>query len=246
MSDQGSSKKFGMLLPIVAGLVLILLFSGLGRWQLERAREKDRLFEEFDSATGTSLEHGPVDDKAATRNRFSRISVFGRYDTERQFLLDNMINEGRVGYQVLTPLSMPGEARMLLVNRGWIAMDSDRSILPATPVDTGERRIEGRIGRLPVAGIRAGAGLDASETGWPRRAQFPRRGELEEALGEELFAYVLLLEPDQPDGYVREWRPAVMSADRHRAYALQWFAMAATVAILIVVLFLRSQRENKE
>lgn len=246
MSRRPSSKVFAVLLPIAAGIVLIALFVGLGRWQLGRAQEKARLFEEFDNATDTVVEHGPIENKAAARRRFTRIGVFGRYDADRQFLLDNMVSEGRVGYQVLTPLLVPGDDRVLLVNRGWIAMDSDRRVLPPIPVGTGERQVNGRIGRLPVAGLRAGPGLEPSESGWPRRAQFPKRSELEDALGYELFNYVLLLDPDQPDGYVREWRPTVMNADRHRAYALQWFAMAATVAILVLVLFFRRRREDPE
>lgn len=240
MSESAGSKRFGGIIPVLAALVVFILFVSLGRWQLNRADEKERLFEGFDIATESVVQRGPVNDEAARRDRFARLAVYGSYD-DRQFLLDNMVSNGRVGYQVLTPLRLPGEARLLLVNRGWIPINPDRRILPRPDVDLEDREVTGRIGRLPVAGFRAGPGLLGDETGWPRRAQFPTREELEAELGSAVFDYVLLLDPDQPDGYLREWRPTVMNPDRHRAYSLQWFAMAATVVILFLVLFIRNR-----
>ncbi|MEZ5459042.1 MAG: SURF1 family cytochrome oxidase biogenesis protein [Steroidobacteraceae bacterium] len=37
-------------------------------------------------------------------SRFARVSVQGRWDGQRQFLLDNRTRDGRAGYEVLTPL----------------------------------------------------------------------------------------------------------------------------------------------
>jgi surfeit locus 1 family protein len=59
---------------------------------------------------------------------------------------------------------------------------------------------------------------------------------LEEVLDYPLFGYVLMLEENEPDGFVREWIPTVMSADQHRGYAVQWFAMAAVILILFTAL----------
>src|SRR6185312_11348887 len=61
--------------------------------------------------------------------RFQRVSVAGRYDAMYQFLLDNRINEGRAGYEVLTPLDLD-DGRTVLVNRGWVPFSGYREKLP--------------------------------------------------------------------------------------------------------------------
>ena len=43
-----------------------------------------------------------------------------------------------------------------------------------------------------------------------------------------------------PDGFVREWSPYLgIGPDRHRGYALQWFSLAAAVAVVWIVLKVR-------
>jgi len=46
--------------------------------------------------------------------------------------------------------------------------------------------------------------------------------------------FVLLMDPDAAGGFVRHWVPEEMGPGRHFAYALQWFAMAAVLAALLV------------
>ena len=58
-----------------------------------------------------------------------RISVAGRWDAARQFLLDNRTRDGRAGYEVLTPLQLD-DGRWLIVNRGWVSFSGYRERLP--------------------------------------------------------------------------------------------------------------------
>jgi cytochrome oxidase assembly protein ShyY1 len=46
------------------------------------------------------------------------------------------------------------------------------------------------------------------------------------------------------DGLVREWGPPDAGADRHRGYALQWFALAVLALLLYVVLNLKRPRHG--
>ncbi len=63
--------------------------------------------------------------------RFQRVSVKGRLDPDHQFLLDNRTNEGRPGYEVLTPLYLDAAERdVILVDRGWIPFSGFRDKLP--------------------------------------------------------------------------------------------------------------------
>jgi surfeit locus 1 family protein len=55
-----------------------------------------------------------------------------------------------------------------------------------------------------------------------------------------------LLDPAEADGYTREWRPALMSPEKHLAYAIQWFMMAGTIMIIYVVLTIKAARRAKQ
>jgi len=61
------------------------------------------------------------------------------------------------------------------------------------------------------------------------------------ALSREAYPYILLLDQDQADGFVREWQPATFPPQRHLGYAVTWFAMAAALLILYVATHLRRQ-----
>ncbi len=224
------------LIPSAAAVVCFVLFANLGRWQLERAHEKDALFASFEQQQPMAAALGLASHDNAEENRYQHRKVYGHYDTAHQFLLDNMVHQGRVGYQVLTPLILPDRQQALLINRGWIPLAGTRQDLPSVAVETGLRHLTGRIDRLPRVGIRPGPGVAMDQRGWPRLALFPTTNELEDVLEYPLFDFVLLLNKNEPDGYLRQWRPKVMSANRHRGYALQWFAMAATILILFTVL----------
>jgi cytochrome oxidase assembly protein ShyY1 len=72
--------------------------------------------------------------------------------------------------------------------------------------------------------------------GWPRVTSFPQTADLSAALGRPLEPRQLLLEADQPGGYLRNWQPASASfpPERHQAYAVQWWSLAALAAGLFL------------
>jgi cytochrome oxidase assembly protein ShyY1 len=39
----------------------------------------------------------------------------------------------------------------------------------------------------------------------------------------------VLLDPGEPDGYLRQWQPPGFPPVRHIAYAVQWFSLAAAL-----------------
>jgi surfeit locus 1 family protein len=43
---------------------------------------------------------------------------------------------------------------------------------------------------------------------------------------------IVLLDPESPGGYVREWSPAGMPPSRHFSYAIQWWGFAAVLLVL--------------
>lgn len=214
----------------------------LGRWQLRRAEEKRALFDAFAAGADATL---LIDIHTPKVRRYQHIEASGRYDESRQLLIDNMVNGGRAGYFVITPFALQGGGWML-VNRGWLPLGVSRAVRPAIAVAGDERRIRGRADNMPSAGIRMGEPAALSPP-FPIVAQYPTRAEVARLLGENAWtaaADAVLLDPGEPDGYVRSWAPPGFPPMRHVGYAVQWFAMALALFVIYVVVNFRRDGES--
>jgi surfeit locus 1 family protein len=67
---------------------------------------------------------------------------------------------------------------------------------------------------------------------WPKLTSFPTMSDLSTALQHPLESRQLLLNPDQPSGFVREWQLAGFGPERYLSYAVQWWAFATLALIL--------------
>lgn len=215
-------------------LAAVALFASLGAWQLDRAAEKDLRLERFASG-GDELVDLP--DDATPVPRYQHVRATGRYESGRQFLLDNMTHDGQPGYRVLTPLIRDGGA-VVIVDRGFVAGSGDRSRLPGIAVDAAPRVVTGRADFLPRPGIELAADPG---TGWPRVVGFPHIEDIGAALGREVHPQVILLDPQDDDGYQRDWQPPGIGPERHLGYAVQWFGFAVTAFVIWVLLSLRKR-----
>lgn len=214
-------------LPLLVGALLVAQFAGLGAWQISRGLEKRAERTAFNSDTGFSAwRHG------MEIRPFQRLRATGRYDTDHQILLENIIVNGRYGYYVLTPLIGEEEEPVLLVNRGWIEKRGDLFDGASLDVATGRTTVRGRAGSLPRAGYKMGAAIDPASK-WPKRAVYPDSGEVAAALGRAVQPFVLLMDHEEPDGFLRQWVPTEFGPGKHFAYAFQWFAMAVVLAALL-------------
>jgi surfeit locus 1 family protein len=214
----------------------VAVFGGLGIWQLRRADATRAYFAAFEAPPGTQILAGAVDDSQAAAQPFAHVRLRGRYDGAKQVLLDARVRRGLNGYEVLTPLQTADGA--VLINRGWVPAPALREVLPEIAVSDAEREITGRIARLPVPGLRSSAPATAN-AGWPRRLLFPTAQEISRAVGYRVHDYQVLLAAAEPEGFLRDWRPSVMSPEQHLGYALQWFALALAVIIVFVTLNFR-------
>jgi surfeit locus 1 family protein len=218
-------------------IVLIAMLISLGRWQLRRADEKRALFDSFAAGTdATRL----IDLGTPRVPRYQHIEASGHYDQTRQILIDNMVNAGRAGYFVITPFALTGGG-WVLVNRGWVALGASRAVRPTIPVTSETRRVRGRADNLPSPGIQLGTKGKLAPP-YPVVAAFPTHAELAQLLGESAWTKatdLVLLDPVEPDGYVRSWAPPGFPPMRHIGYAVQWFALALTLLVIYVVTNLR-------
>ena len=221
------NEHFRRIFPPVVGIGLILLFVSLGRWQLDRAAEKNELHALFDNDSAYARVTGdmPVTD-------YQNIESYGYYLDAQQVLIDNMFVDSRIGHYVITPFRYAADEPLLIVNRGWVArpVDSDMNV----DLSTGESRrtIRGRVGRLPKVGIRSGEAFEGAGD-WPKKAIYPTLDDLAKELDEDVLPFILLLHPEADDGFVRRWQPTGSGPSMHYGYAFQWFAMAAAVFVIL-------------
>jgi len=230
---------------IVPGALLLLSagFVSLGRWQLERAEVNRGIEQRFELADGLPALDRPVGGADADTHRYRRMTLAGRYEADVQVLLDNMIRDGRAGFEVLTPFAVEGFDRLVVVNRGWVPAAWDRSELPDVAVAERATTLHGRIDRLPRAGLTLG---DAPEPA-DRRVivmSFPDIDDLEVVLGRKLHPFQLLLDPQADSGFVRDWAPPRGLDDRNLAYAVQWFALAGLGIVLAIGAAIRATRRS--
>lgn len=224
---------FGSLLT----LVLLPGLIGLGLWQLRRAGEKRELMAQAEQGRKQIRPLTAVN--ASRLARYQRVSVEGSYEPAHQVLLDNMPSvHGQPGYRVLTPFKLSDQS-LLLVDRGWVPMGAERRQRPQIAVDAQPRQIVGMLDELPRPGVRAGnAGIQPDI--WPQVLNYPTLQELQGLYGPGLQSRIVLLDAAAVDGFERAWQINLgFSPERHVAYAVQWFGLAATLLIIFVVVNLK-------
>ncbi|MDI1230082.1 MAG: SURF1 family protein [Methylobacter sp.] len=222
-------------IPTLVYLCLLPVLLTLGLWQLDRSEQKQALLNLQEQAVATETLHlSEVMENSTETLRYKQVEVTGRYDMAHQFLIDNQISGGKAGYFVLTPLILTGETKAVLVNRGWIPLSSDRSILPDLQINPVQATITGRINDFPSVGIKL-AGAEIPTSSWPSVVQVVDSQVLAKKLGYSLFQFQVELAKELPDGFKREWHTTtIMLPEQHTAYAIQWFALALTLTILFI------------
>jgi surfeit locus 1 family protein len=235
--DAGTPMRRPRWIPFAAMIAFVIVCIMAGNWQHRRMAEKDALraaLEAADRAPPVALPSG-ADDWQAWRYR--RVIAHGHYDASEQFLLDNRVHDGRVGYDVVTPLALRDGA-WLLVDRGFVPMGRDRNDLPRAPPPAGDVSVEGRV-EIPPSGFMLGNAEPAGSL-WPhldpaRFAQRTHRAVLP--------VYLQATGGAVGDGALeRDWPAPDLGSERHLGYMVQWYTFAAMAAGLWVFFTLRGLR----
>jgi surfeit locus 1 family protein len=225
--------------PTLVTLVVFGFLLSLGFWQLHRAEEKREILRNYQGDKDGAVIRLNAELKSAGGLDYQHASSIGRYDSAHQLLLDNRTHEGRAGYQVLTPLILRDSEVAVLVNRGWLPVGKSRDQLPDVAVGEAQRTVLGRL-KIPPAEVFM-LGEEELRQGWPYRIQRIHIQTLSEELQRTLLPVVLLLDNEEPDGYLREWQPLVgFGPERNVGYAVQWFGLAA--ALLVIYFTVNSRR----
>jgi surfeit locus 1 family protein len=218
-------------LTIIYLLILSLLIS-LGFWQLERATEKRLFLQQQQQRIKSILNLTSETEDNLKLLRYRAVMIEGHYEPQKQFLIDNQIVKGKAGYFVMTPFVLKHSTKAVLINRGWLQANPDRSLLPDIALLENQNQIVGRINNFPSVGLKL-QGAEIPTEGWPSVVQVAESKVLAKKLGYDLFSFQVELDPMQPQGYNRQWlEKTIMPPEKHIGYAVQWFGLAITLTFL--------------
>lgn len=241
MSQQSSPAPRRSLF-LLGGLALaaIAVLAGLGVWQLRRGAQKQVFIAALNLAAS-----GPPKPAWSAASPFDRVSLAGSFEAGQSVFVRVTLPEG-LGVYVLTPLRTAGAT--ILVNRGFMKTGQDGRP-PA---------VDAPAGPVTVIGLRRGP----EPRGWfapPDNAGlrlFATRNPplIAAALGwqgpgwQDLAADYLEAEPvagaPAPNG-VDLNQVIARIPDNHLVYALTWFGLAVTLAVVFLLIVLRARAPRR-
>ena len=95
----------------------ISVFLALGSWQIIRLNWKLELINQIE----TSLKDIPVNLSNSKHKNYLRVKTRGSIDFEKQIYLYNLNENGKPGFEVISPIKIGN--KNYLLNRGWVQFD---------------------------------------------------------------------------------------------------------------------------
>ncbi|MDP2561832.1 SURF1 family protein [Psychrobium sp. 1_MG-2023] len=237
-----------LLLPLLVIIALLLMLVRLGLWQLERAGYKQDYLERLAQRQTVSLSTLPTSQNVELNKQ--AVNLTGTLLHDYTLLLDNVVEQGVVGYQVLVPMQLSESSQQLvLVNLGWVKANLNRDVLPQLSQWSGELQVEGYIHQPSDNPFLS---VEPQLLGWPKIIGEVDFSVVETWLHAEkqqqiLYPAIVRVKASQPIGYSKQWRWVNgMTVAKHHGYAVQWFALALTLFILSVHFFRRTLRRGHE
>ncbi|MDA8621680.1 SURF1 family protein [Psychrosphaera sp.] len=230
-------------LSVLITVTAFLILCKLGFWQLERAEQKQILLEQTvgvvlsQQALLESVTSGEVSE---LNNKEVEVALI--LDTESIWLIDNKIHQGQVGYDIVVPASLSSTIEdkntYLFVNLGWWKAPATRAELPEVVLPK-KVTLTGRLKTTDLAQFTL-----SDKSG---EYAFPQRVQSVNAILEYYKKHVPPIAPvflyansNTIAKHPQLYKPVVMPPEKHVAYAVQWFLLAAAAVIVFLFASLRS------
>lgn len=195
----------------------------LGTWQLQRYADKKRLLATYQF----NMQRNPLPFLSLPQHtplQFQRVLVSGTYLNSLTLLVQNQLYHGQLGFEVLTPLAVSGEKKLLLVDRGWIKKPAGQA-LPMLEQSSAPQQIKGYLKEIQEYQFILGKNI-LNPTTQPLVVQKIDLTEISHVLQRTFYPVILRLDATEPHGYIRDWVIVSLQPERHLGYAVQWFALA--------------------
>jgi len=170
------------------------------------------------------------------------LTVSGQFNGDYVFLLDNQVEKNSLGYRVFQVVQTQSHA--VLINLGWVLGSINRNELPEITPLNGQYNFKGHV-RIIEQGIML-TEQDFTQANWPLRVQQIELGKfsvlISPLIDKPLLPFVIYVDQAETLGYIKNWHPMVMPAEKHYGYAFQWAALAIAWLILMICLRIKTNR----
>ncbi len=196
---------------------------GLASWQIERRSEAvskiERVASNYDLEKVSFEEVSSLSGDAVVAYEWRKVELSGSYVADETLLVRNRAIAGQPGFVQLVPFFLEtGEA--VLVERGWIAADSDlnpsNTLLPSESV------------KSLVARVRLGETIPNREspTGQLTSINLPEIEKIFSFVVEKDFYLRMVSESPSESSYPQPLSRPVLDEGNHLSYAVQWIIFA--------------------
>ncbi len=231
MSSLSRFSSRRSLFALIALGLLMMLFISLGRWQLNRAHERQALAQQIEQGRQQAplqVDSQVLLDQGAL---WQTIALHGSWRGDLTVLLDNRNFKGKPGYWVATPFvldqgKLAGSA--ILVLRGWLARQPGQPPWPP-PAPNGPQSIQGelleRVPRLFELGQSPLPATLPDPSGAAPVVQNLAVADMAASSALKLQSRVLALTAPASE-LLTDWPDPNIDFEKNRGYALQWFGFA--------------------
>jgi surfeit locus 1 family protein len=236
------ARSASRLLFVLLGLLGVLVFVGLGVWQLERRIWKLDLIARVDQRIHAPVVDAPGpatwSDINAAAYEYRHVRMAGRFQGGANTLVQAVTELGG-GYWVLTPMRTEN-GFTVLVNRGFVPQDRKAEF---------QREIAGSTLPVTVDGLlrisEPGGGFLRSNDPAANRWYSRDVAAIAKARGlTDIAPYFVDAEASGVDSWPRGGLTVVSFRNSHLVYALTWFALAAMLAVGLARPLLAGRRKR--
>ena len=204
-------------------IFFILIFIGLGTWQIVRLNWKNNLILEIEN----SLKNPPVELAQSNKKNFLKIKTSGSIDFDKQIYLYNLNESGTPGFEVINPITIGDEN--FLINRGWIPFEK-KGTQEINVID--QKNVIGTL-KLQSRKNIFKPDNDLDENYWFSL----NREDILKFTGKNFSRYIIYLDGNYQ--FPKSKRITANISNNHQKYAITWFSLA--LSILLLYLYFRKK-----
>ena len=209
-------------------VIFVTIFCALGTWQLYRLQWKLELISEITFG----LDSSPIEYSNSIEKNYQRVSAKGKFNTDKQIYLYSLNDNGKPGYDVITPFRT-NKNENVLVNRGWIKKELKNNPTINKNIED-EQKIIGLLRKIYKPNIFK-PDNDLKNNIW-----FSINLEdLKLTSGERFNEFVIFLEDNQAKTPIPR-KITIDVPNNHLKYAITWYAIS--ISIIFYYLYFRRKK----
>lgn len=229
------------LIPSLIVLLAVAVMLNLGCWQWGRAAAKAQRLQARALAAATAPVPLNAQLPLPVPGAGQPVLFSGHYLPGQSLWLDNQSQQQQPGAHAWAVFAL-ADGSPVLIDRGWMPLLAG-ALPPLPTLPSGPQQLRGSYTHLPSVGSTWGmqpADLCALKA-LPHSVNFPSQAGLHCLFGPRLLPGLVQLAPEAGSGFIRQFASAAdtMPPARHRGYAAQWWAFAATLTAAYLFLILR-------